>query len=148
MATDQPTPGTTSGLECGAALTQSTGGALRITGTFPATVPAGAPTLTGSVEVTAAEGKVAGVVTPQADAFLVRDGRVVTLPLAQDSVGRPLELADGRAERLPATASLVPCSGSDRLAVGSYDVYVRVVLSRADGSRADSLGGPWSVEVG
>ena len=46
-----------------------------------------------------------------------------------------------------ATVGLVPCSGEGALAPGSYDVYARVVLNLEDGSRTDSLGGPWPLEL-
>jgi hypothetical protein len=48
---------------------------------------------------------------------------------------------------MPATASLVPCSGGGVLATGTYDLYVRVVLNHDDGTRTDSFGGPWPLEV-
>jgi hypothetical protein len=103
--------------------------------------------VSGTVEITASRSAVRGVVTPLAEAFLVDDGRIVTLPVPQDSVGRSLNLTAGSVERMPVMASLVPCAGGDALASGTYDVYVRVVLNLEDGTRADSLGGPWSLEV-
>jgi len=69
------------------------------------------------------------------------------LPMPQDAVGQSLELADGKVERMPAMATLVPCSGGGVLASGTYDLYVRVVLNLDDGSWVDSLGGPWPLEV-
>jgi hypothetical protein len=149
MSTDQPASPAPAGLECGAPFEAAPGGALTITGHFAETVSSGALLLSGTVEVAAAVGRDArGVVTPQAEAFLVRDGRIVTLPTPQDSVGRALDLTNGRVERLPATATLVPCAGGSALATGRYDLYVRVVLNNDDGSRADSFGGPWPLEVG
>lgn len=118
-----------------------------VTGRFPEAVSTDEQVITGSVEVAAKPNEAGGVVTPQAEAFLVRDGRIVTLPMPQDSVGRTLDLAEGRVERMTAMATLVPCSGGGVLATGTYDIYVRVVLNHDDGSRADSLGGPYPLEV-
>lgn len=148
MATDLPLNREGGGLQCGAELAPVTRGLLKVNGRFPAAVSALERVVTGSVDVTSNSREASGVVTPQADAFLVHDGRIVTLPLPQDSIGRELDLKDGKVERLPAVASLVPCSGASGLAPGSYDVYARVVLNNADGSRADSIGGPWPLEVG
>ena len=138
-----PGPGS---LECGARFDPATGGALSVTGRFPAAASADEQMVHGTVEIVAL-GAAQGVVTPQAEAFLVREGRIVTLPVPQDSIGRRLDLTEGSVERMPAMAALVPCSEGDMLASGTYDLYVRVVLNRDDGTRADSLGGPWPLEV-
>jgi hypothetical protein len=147
MTSDLPTSPAPVGLECGAPFDPTTGGVLTVTGHFPAAVSADEQIVTGTVAVVAKGSEARGVVTPQAEAFLVRDGRIVTLPMPQDSVGRRLDLAGRRVERMPAMATLVPCSGGGVLATGTYDLYVRVVLNHDDGSRADSLGGPWPLEV-
>jgi hypothetical protein len=147
MTTDPPTAPSPAVLECGGGFAPRTGGVLTVTGHFPSAVSADEQVVQGAVAVAAREGIARGVITPLAEAFLVRDGRIVTLPMPQDSVGRSLDLADGRVERMPATATLVPCSGGGVLATGTYDLYVRVVLNHDDGSRVDSLGGPWSLEV-
>ena len=118
-----------------------------MTAHFPGAVSADQQMVKGTVSVKASKGVARGVVTPQAEAFLVRDGRIVTLPAPQDAVGRSLDLAHGRVERMPAIATLVPCSGGGALAEGTYDLYVRVVLNHDDGTRVDSLGGPWRLEV-
>jgi len=146
MTSDLPTSPDPGALECGSAV-GSTGGALTVTGHFPGSVAADEQTVPGVVTVTARRSEAHGVVTPQADVFLVREGRIVTLPMPQDAVGQSLELADGKVERMPAMATLVPCSGGGVLAPGTYDLYVRVVLNLDDGSRVDSLGGPWPLEV-
>jgi len=147
MVTDLPTSPVPAGLECGAPFEATTGGALTVTGRFPKAASTDEQVVTGTVEVAAKQGEARGVVTPHAEAFLVRDGWIVTLPMPQDSVGRTLDLAEGRVEPMPATATLVPCSGGGALATGSYDLYVRVVLNDDDGSRVDSLGGPYPLEV-
>ena len=147
MTTDLPTSPGPAGLECGAPYEPTTGGALAVTGRFPTAVSASEQMVSGTVSVAAKRSEARGVVTPQAEAFLVRDGRVVTLPMPQDAVGQRLDLTDGRVEQMPALATLVPCSGGGRLGTGTYDLYVRVVLNDDDGSRADSLGGPWPLEV-
>ena len=148
MTTDLPLNTSDSGsLECGARLEPPTAGPLTVTGRFPASVSADAEVVDGTVEVVAKRRAAAGVVTPMAEAFLVREGRIVTLPMPQDLVGRGLDLAVGTAEQLPASLSLVPCAGEGVLATGTYDLYVRVVLNDDDGTRADSLGGPWPIEL-
>ena len=138
-----PGPGS---LECGARFDPTTGGALSVTGRFPTVASADEQIVHGTVEIVAL-GAVHGVVTPQAEAFLVREGRIVTLPVPQDSVGRTLNLAEGSVERMPAMATLLACSGGDMLPTGTYDLYVRVVVNHDDGTRAESLGGPWPLEV-
>ncbi len=147
MTTDLPASPGPGVLECGAPFEPTTGGELTVTGRFPAAVSPDEQVVSGSVEVAAKQGEAGGVVTPQAEAFLVRDGLVATLPVPQDSIGMTLDLADGKVERMPATASLAACSGDGALGTGTYDLYVRVVLNHDDGSRTDSLGGPYPVEV-
>jgi hypothetical protein len=148
MTTDLPhTAPDPASLECGARFAPVAEGELTVLGRFPTAVSADEQMVDGTVEVTAHRGAARGVVTPLAEAFLVRDGRIVTLPVPQDAVGRNLSLTEGRVERMPAMASLVPCAGGDVLATGTYDLYVRVVLNLEDGTRVDSHGGPWSLEV-
>ncbi len=148
MATDLPTSSGSPGLECGALFEGESGGDLKVTGRFPAAVSAGQQVVSGTVDIAATGSGARGVVTPQAEAFLVREGRIVTLPVPQDAVGRVLDLSDGRVVQMPAMADLTPCAAGTDLPSGSYDLYVRVVLNRQDGTRADSLGGPWPLEVG
>jgi hypothetical protein len=147
MATDLPTSPGAASLECGARFGPTAGGELTVTGRFPAAASAAAQMVDGTVEIAANRSAARGVVTPQAEAFLVREGRIVTLPVPQDAVGRTLNLTEGSVERMPAMVTLVPCSGGDALATGTYDLYVRVVLNHDDGTRTDSLGGPWALEV-
>ena len=148
MTTNRPprSPGPAT-LECGARFGPAAGGELTVIGRFPTAVSAAEQMVNGTVEIAVKSSAARGVVTPQAEAFLVREGRIVTLPVPQDSVGRSLDLTEGSVERMPAMATLVPCSGGDALATGTYDLYVRVVLNHDDGTRADSLGGPWPLEV-
>ncbi len=146
MTSDAPAPGTPTAVECGAAFTQTPGRGLTVTGDFPSAVAAGAREVSGTVTLTARRSAATrAVVTPQADAFLVRDGRVVTLPMAQDSVGRRLDLGDGSHE-MPAAASLVACQGGP-LRPGRYQIHVRVLLSHDDGSSDEALGGPWPLDI-
>ena len=148
MPTEQPpTSPVSTSLECGARFSPTGGGELRVTGRFPSAASAADQVVNGSVEIAATHGRARGVVTPQAEAFLVRDGRIVTLPAPQDAIGRSLDIAEGTVERLPAIATLVPCAGGDTLRAGTYELYVRVVVNHDDGTRADSLGGPWPLEV-
>ncbi len=143
VMTDLPTSPTPAVLECGAPFKQTRSGPLTMNGDFPTRVSATEHMVTGTVSVISAFSEARGVVTHQAEAFLVRDGRIVTLPMPQDSIGQRLDLTDDEVSQLPAAATLVPCAGG-ALAMGSYDLWVRVVLNYDDGSRADSLAGPWT----
>ncbi len=146
MTTDQPRgPGHTE-LVCGARFAPTTGGALTLTCDFPPVVDARGQVVGVSVAVLADGPRAHGVTTAQAEVFLVREGRTVTLPAPQDSVGQVLDLAAGRTARMPAVATLVPCSGGV-LGPGTYDLYVRVVLNLEDGTPSDSFGGPWPMVV-
>lgn len=139
-------------LDCGRPFRLPTGGGLTLTGRFPTVASSSQRGLSGTVEVGSEKEVVRGVVTPSADVFLVRDGRIATLPLPQDLVGMRLELPPGRIEILPAEATLSPCDpGGDAadasLLPGTYELYVRVVLNHDDGTSRESIGGPWPLEV-
>src|SRR5262245_29524062 len=96
-----PTPDTA--IECGQPFQPPTGGGLALTGRFPATAPTGGK-VTGTVEVVS-QVAIRGVVPPQADVFLVQDGRVATVPMAQDAMGIRWDLSPGQVERLPGEAT-------------------------------------------
>ena len=101
----------------------------------------------GTVEVTA-EKAVQGVAAAAADAFLVRDGRVVTTPLPQDAVGVRWDLAAGERKSVPAVASLLSCEqGGKPLAAGDYELYAQFVLTPDDEAPTTSYGGPWPLTV-
>lgn len=141
-----PVIGTTA-LECGQPFRPPAGGGLTLTGRFPATAPAGERAVTGTVEVTSREA-VRGVVTPRADVFLVRDGRVATVPMAQDLMGIRWDLAPGKIEHLPGEARLVSCDpGGGSVRPGTYELYARVVFTPDDGAGVESFGGPWPLEL-
>lgn len=138
------------GLSCGQPFHRPSGPQLVVSGRFPASVAAGTQSLAGQVAVSAPQASVAGVVAPAGDVFLVRDGQIVALPMVQDSVGVPLRLQSGESRDFPAPARLRDCAGSppdSLLPRGEYDVYVRVVVNRDDGTRFDSFGGPWPLQV-
>jgi hypothetical protein len=120
---------------------------LRLVGRFPESVPAGQQTVSGIVEVTSSEA-VRGVAAPSADAFLVHEGDVVTMPMAQDAIGVRWDLAAGETRRIPALASLVSCD-RDRgpLPPGRYELYARVVLSPDEGPAQLAFGGPWRLRL-
>jgi hypothetical protein len=138
-----PTP-----LECGGPFRlPATRPLLTVSGQFPARTPAKDGSVSSQVNVTAG-GAVRGVMAPSADGFLVRDGRIVTLPAPQDLMGVRLTLAPGTVRRLPALVTLEPCAaGTAALPPGPYELYVRVVVNRDDGSALESFGGPWAIEV-
>jgi hypothetical protein len=121
---------------------------LRLVGRFPESVPAGRQTVSGTVEVTSEEA-VRGVAAQHADAFLVREGRVVTTPLAQDAIGIRWDLAAGETKSMPGTASLVSCEpNGGPLPAGDYELYASVVLTPDDGAPTRAFGGPWPLRVG
>lgn len=125
---------------------------MTLTGRFPAVVSSSEQAVSGTVEVASEKELVRGVVTRNADVFLVRSGRIATLPLPQDLVGMRLELAPGKVEKLPAQATLSPCdpggaAADGSLPPGTYELYARVVLNHDDGSSLESIGGPWLLEV-
>ncbi len=133
-------------VECGQPFRPPAGGWLTLTGRFPATVPAGSRAVTGTVEVTSRKA-VRGVVAPGADVFLVRDGRVASVPVAQDAMGVRWDLAPGRTERLPGEATLMSCDpGGGSVRPGTYELYARVVFTPDDGAGVESFGGPWPLE--
>jgi hypothetical protein len=141
-----PVTGTTA-LECGQQFRQPAGGGLALTGRFPTIAPAGEQAVTGTVEVTSREA-IRGVTTPRVDAFLVRDGRIATVPTAQDSIGVRLDLAPGEVKSLPGEATLVSCApGGGSVRPGTYELYARVVLTPDDGAGVEAFGGPWPLEV-
>jgi hypothetical protein len=148
MVTMDPTPTTGTAIPgCGRPFRPPAGGALTLTGRFPATAPAGQGSVTGTVEATSRVA-VRGVLTPSADVFLVRDGRVATMPVPQDSMGVRWDLAPGESKWLPGEATLISCEpagGSVR--PGSYQLYARVLIAPDDGAAVESFGGPWPLQV-
>ncbi len=134
-------------VECGRVFRSPGGGALALTGRFPAWLPVGAATVSGTVGVSSA-GVVRGVISPRADVLLVRDGRVVAVPLPRDLLGVRLDLLPGETWELPGETALVSCEpGGALLSAAWYELYVRVVLSRDDGDLVESVGGPWVLEL-
>jgi hypothetical protein len=147
-ATVDSAPGSgTTALRCGQPFAPPAAGPLTLTGRFPASAPTGGPEVTGTVEVTSRVA-VRGTVLPRADVFLVRDGRLVTMPMPQDAMAIRWDLAPGRTEQLPAEITLVSCApGGGSIPAGGYQLYARVVLTPDDGPGVASFGGPWPLEV-
>lgn len=90
---------------CGRPMPSGTGG-WQVTGRFPASVAAAAGTVTGTVAVRPPVA-VRGVTGPGAEAYLVRDGVVVTAAPVQDAVGIRWEVPAGGSRELPALGLLV-----------------------------------------
>jgi hypothetical protein len=141
-----PTP-----LACGGPFRPPAVTEVSVTGRFPATIDRSAGLLSGTVSLVSTDSHLQVVTSPEADVFLVRDGVVVTEPLVQDSMGSQASLAAGEELSLSATGALVPSAGDDPdgppLDPGSYELYVRVLLSHDDGSAQECFGGPWLVEL-
>ena len=134
-------------VRCGRPIELPAEGALRLVGRFPQSVPAGQRTVAGVIEVTSRE-PVRGVAAPAADVFLVRDGQVVTTPLAQDAIGVRWELAAGETKKMPALASLMSCDAdAGPLPPGPYELYARVVLTPYGGPAQTAFGGPWRLRL-
>lgn len=132
---------------CGRPFTLPASGGLLITGRFADSVPAGQQTLRGTVQVTSRD-TVRGVAAPAADLFLVREGRVVAMPPAQDAIGVRLDLAAGETREMAATAALASCKPEGGpLAPGGYELYARVVLTADDGAAQRAFGGPWRLRL-
>jgi hypothetical protein len=125
---------------------------LRVSGRFPRAAPAGQGSVAGAVEVTASRA-VTGVGAAAADAFLVRQGRVVATPAPQDLVGVRWELGPDTPHRLVAQARLASCvPPAAALPPGDYEVYVRVAFTPdsgpGGGTVVEGYGGPWPLQVG
>jgi hypothetical protein len=134
------------GIECGQPVPAPTGAGLTLVARFPAAARTGG-LVTGTVEVRS-QGAIRGVVGPRAEAFLIRAGRVVTAPVAQDLSGRRWNLAPGGVEHLPADAQLTACQpGGGPLPPGEYQLYTRLVITLDDGPRVAAVGGPWTLRV-
>ena len=134
-------------IACGQPFREPAAGDLTLVAAFPATAAAADGVVTGTVEVTSKRA-VAGVVSPRAQAFLVREGRVVSMPMAQDLSGVRWDLAGGAVERLPADAVLVSCEpGGAPLPPGSYELWARLVVTPDDGPGVTSVAGPWPLQI-
>jgi hypothetical protein len=134
-------------VRCGCRFELPAAGGLRLVARFPESVQAGQQAVDGRVEVVS---RVAmrGVAAPTADVFLVRDDRVVAMPMPQDAIGVRWELAAGETRSVPAVASLVSCeSHGGPLPPGRYALYARMVLTRDDGAAQRAFSGPWRLEV-
>lgn len=145
-ATAVITPSTNE-IVCGQAFRVPAAGEVTLVARFPSTARAADRMVTGTVEVTS-RAALRGAVAPRAQAFLVRDGRVMSTPVAQDLSGVRWDLAAGAVERLPADAALVSCEdGGAPLPPGRYEVYARLVVTSDDGTGRASVAGPWPIEI-
>jgi hypothetical protein len=141
------TPSSTTAIGCGQPFQPPAGGVLTLTGTFPTTAAAGEPSVTGTVRATS-RAALRGVVLPGAEMFLVHDGLVATLPVAQDAMGLRWDLAVGAVEHLPGLATLTSCAaGGGPLPAGAYQLYARVLLNQDDAPAVEAFGGPWPLRL-
>lgn len=120
-----------------------------VTARFPKTVMRTKPVFSGSVAIGNETGALRGTVNPEADVFLVEDGRAVTTPLPKDLPGMRVNVRPGQVAPLQGRAGLTPCDGDagEYVPEGRYDVYVRVLVHRDDGSVLETFGGPWPLRV-
>lgn len=149
-AAPAPVPGrrqmTVQQVGCGRPVPAGTDG-WRMTGSFPAAVAAAAGSVTGTVTVS---GPVAvrGVTGPGAEAYLVRDGVVVTAAPVQDAVGVRWDVPAGRSRDLPALGLLTACAApGGPLPPGRYELHARLVVVPDDGPPVTAVGGPWRLQV-
>jgi hypothetical protein len=121
---------------------------LAMTGEFPSRVGRGGDgTFTGSVTITTTLPRVAGVTSPEAGVYLAKAGEIVSVPLAQDLIGQPVELTPGAGHAFPARGAIQSCAAGGLLPAGGYTVFAMVLVNRDDGSVAVAAGGPWPLEV-
>jgi hypothetical protein len=140
-----PSPGITT-VECGQRFQPPGASGATLAADFPPSVTPGQPVLSGSVELTSGK-PLRGVTSPAADVFVVRDGRVVGLPLPQDAVGMLLDLGPGVPKSVPAYVPLTSCESGEPLTSGTYELYARLVVVPDDGAVVESFGGPWQLQV-
>ncbi|MFY1695878.1 MULTISPECIES: hypothetical protein [unclassified Solwaraspora] len=135
-------------LGCGQPLRIPDDAALTVDGQFPSTVSGTDRDVTGTVEVTSHRA-VRGVVSPRAEVFLVQQGRIAAVPVAQDLMGVQWDLAAGDVEQLPGDVPLVSCEpAGGPVPAGDYELYARVAIAPDDGTeRLVSYGGPWPLQV-
>jgi len=148
-ATINPAPSaSTDPLGCGQPFETPGDDVLTVDGRFPSTASGTDRAVTGTVEVTSRRA-VRGVVSPRAEVFLVRQGRVAAVPAAQDLIGVQWDLAAGDVEQLPGDVPLVSCDpAGGPVPAGDYELYARVVIFPDDGTdRLVSFGGPWPLQV-
>jgi hypothetical protein len=73
--------------------------------------------------------------------FLVKAGRVVTLPAPQDAVGVRWELAAGVPKSVTGEVTLVSCeSAGERLDPGTYELYARIAVFPDSGPVLEFIG--------
>lgn len=144
--TMDPFTGTTP-LQCGQPFTAPAPGQFTLSAQFPSSAQATDEIVPGTVDVTVAT-DVRGVGAQRADVFLVRDGVLVTLPVALDSLGVAWDLPAGATQSVPGEASLAACGpGGGHLTAGAYELYARVAVSQTEGSTVEAFGGPWALEL-
>jgi hypothetical protein len=91
---------------------------------------------------------VRGVAAPHADMFLVKGGRVVTLPVPQDAVGVRWQLAAGVPKRVSGEVTLVSCEpDGGRLGPGTYELYARIAVFPDSGPVLEFIGPVGTLDV-
>jgi hypothetical protein len=143
---EQKSMNTGTAIECGQQLRIPAGDTLTLTGKFPASSAAGQRSVAGAVEVSSRVA-VRGVSSPNAAVVLVQNGRVVTLPGPQDLIGVRWDLPAGTTKQVPGEVTLVSCVDGASVRPGDYELYAWVVVIADDGTRVESVGGPWKFEV-
>lgn len=135
------------GLRCGQQVRATADGGLSLVGRFPGTAAAGELTAAGRVDVTSSAA-VHGIAAPHADMFLVKAGRVVTLPVPQDAVGVRWELAAGVPKSVSGEVTLVSCEpAGGRLAPGAYELYARIAVFPDSGPVVEFIGPVGALDV-
>ncbi len=134
--------------KCGDRLVEERRGPLRLTGSFPARVPATGRGFGGRVTVAnGSDRRAGGLAASRPDLYVLRAGRVVAMPLARDEVGLQLDLAPGEGQDLAAAGSLASCRDGRPLAPGRYEIRAVLPVIGLDGTAGAAAGGPWALEV-
>jgi hypothetical protein len=142
------TPGAgVTGVRCGQPVRATAGGGLSLVGRFPGAATVGELQVAGRVDVTSPVA-VRGVAAPHADMFLVKAGRVVTLPAPHDAVGVWWDLAAGVPKSVSGEVMLVSCeSGGGRLRPGTYELYARIAVFPDSGRVVEFIGPVGTLDV-
>lgn len=133
---------------------RGSGTPLEVSGSFPTEVASSPDRVRGTVTLTnLGRSRFRGTTAATPDVFLVRDGIVVTVPVAVRDVGAALDLAPGATQSFEAIASLMSCNLQSATTIslppGNYEIYtIQNVVPDSSPLQPIALqGGPWVLTV-